>query len=110
MLPLPARPDAASSTALESWATGSMCAGLIVIGLAGEDLVGTIELLEHHDPGQLVREGHRAQRQAHVSVEVEPARAPDDEAEVAAGLAALLEPAAELDRVEGAAVSSPAAP
>src|SRR5688572_22030651 len=78
---------------------------LIVIRLAGQDLVSPVELLEQHDPSELVRERDPPERQARVELlEVEPARAADHEAEVAALLPALLEPAAQLHRVELAAV------
>ena len=68
----------------------------MVVGLAGQDLVGAEELLEQHDPRELVRQGQRAQREAVVDVvELQPERAADDEAEVAPGLAALLQEARE---------------
>ena len=74
----------------------------VVIGLAGQDLVTTVELLEQHDPGELVRERHRPERQPHVAVlEVDALGPADDEHEVEAGLAALLQKAAEALRVEG---------
>src|SRR5918992_1284900 len=73
---------------------------LIVIGLAGEDLVGAVELLQQHHPRQLVWQRHRAQRQPLVRLEVEPLGTADHEAQVAPVPAALLEPVTELLRAE----------
>src|SRR5918994_646843 len=79
---------------------------LIVIRLAGQDLVGPVELLEQHDAGELVGQRHPAEREPRVAaVEVEATRAADDEAEIAAVLPALLQPAAQLHGVELAAVA-----
>ena len=39
------------------------CEPLMVVGLAGEDLVPAVDLLEQHDARQLVGEGDRAERQ-----------------------------------------------
>src|SRR5215204_2350089 len=103
--PLPARSAAVSSTAVVSRATGSMSL-LIVIRLASEDLVSAVELLEQHHAGELVRQRDAAQREPRVAaVEVESPRPADHEAEVSALTAALLEPSAELDRVELGAVA-----
>ncbi len=67
-----------------------------MVWLAGQDLVGAKELLEQDDAGELVREGHGPERQAHVdAAQVEPAGPADDEAQVAALLAAL-----DLDRCD----------
>jgi hypothetical protein len=53
-----------------------------------------------------VREREPAERQARVApVQVEPARSPDDETELAALMPPFLEPAAQLDRVELAPVA-----
>ena len=45
----------------------ALCLGFVgesvVVGLAGEDLVRPVELLEEHDARELVGEGHRAERQ-----------------------------------------------
>src|SRR5918997_5129953 len=70
----------------------------VVVGLAGEDLVGAVELLQQHHPRQLVRQRHRPERHPLVRLEVEPHRPADHEAEVAPVHAALLEPLAELLR------------
>ncbi len=59
------------------------------------------ELLEQDDARELVGQGERPERQAVVGVrELEAERPPDDEADVAPGLPALLEEAAEGERVE----------
>ncbi len=59
-----------------------------------------VDLLEQDDAGELVRERHRAEREPMVDrVEREPERAADDEADVAAGLAPLLQKRGERDRV-----------
>src|SRR3954453_571391 len=72
-----------------------------MVWLAGDDLVRAVELLEQDNARELVRQRHLAEREAHVAaVEVESARPADDEAEVAAGHAPLLEEVAEADRVE----------
>src|SRR3954451_10569698 len=77
-----------------------------MVWLARQDLVCPIDLLEQHDTRELVRQRHLAEREAHVAaLEIEPTRAADDEAEVAARLAALLQEAAELHRVELAAAA-----
>src|SRR5918992_1461749 len=79
--------------------------GLIVIRLAGKDLVGAEQLLQQHHPRELVGQGHRPERQAQVAaLELDPARASDHEAEFPSLLAALLDPLAERLRVEAAAV------
>jgi Protein of unknown function (DUF3467) len=62
--------------------------------------VPAVDLLEQHDARELVRQRHRAERQAMVDgVELEPERAADDEAQVPTALTALLEEAAERGRV-----------
>jgi len=62
----------------------------VVVGLAGEDLVGTVQLLKQDHPSELVGEGQRSERQSHVDAlklghaerspdyetQVEPARPP----------------------------------
>src|SRR6185436_11695853 len=59
-----------------------------------------------HDPRELMRQREAAERQARVApIEVQPLRAADHEAELSALLPAVLEPAAELDRVELAPVA-----
>ena len=59
------------------------------------------ELLEQHDARELVRQRHRPEREAVVgALELEPERAADHEAQVAARHAPLLEEAREADRVE----------
>ena len=59
--------------------------GSVVVGLAGEDLVAAVELLEQHDAGELVGQRDRAEREAVVDAsQLEPERAADHEAEVAA--------------------------
>src|SRR3954454_19982448 len=78
----------------------------VMVWLPPGDLFFAGEMLEDDYPRQLVGQRHPAERQAHVAaLEVEPARAADHEAEVAAGLAALPEGAAEPDRVELLAVA-----
>lgn len=74
----------------------------MVVGLAGDDLVPAVDLLEHDDAGELVGESHAAERQAVVdTLELEPAkRSSDHEAEVAAASAPLLKECAELEGVE----------
>jgi len=63
--------------------------------------MGAVELLQEHYPRELMRERHRAKREAVVDrVELEPERSADHEAEIAPALAAVLEKSAELDRVE----------
>ena len=62
--------------------------------------MATIELLEQDDLRELVGQRHRPEREPVVgALELEAERAADDEAQVAAGLPALLEPAGEGDRV-----------
>src|SRR4051794_17746099 len=76
-----------------------------MVWLPRDDLVRAVELLEQDDARELVRQRHAAEAEAHVAaLEVEAPRTADDEAEVAAGLPALLEEAAELDRVVFVAV------
>src|SRR4051794_41794596 len=78
----------------------------VMVWLVRQDLVRAVELLEQHDAGELVGQRHRPERQLHVAVlEVEAPRSADHEAEVLSRLAPLLEEAAELDRVELAAVA-----
>src|SRR3954464_3114604 len=75
-----------------------------MVWLPRPGLVCSVDLLQPHPARELMRERHLAEREAHVAgLEVEPARSADHEAEVAAGLAPLLEQLAELDRVELAA-------
>ena len=59
--------------------------------------MGAVELLEQHDPRELVRQRHRPEREPVVArVELAcPNGAADHEADVAAALAALLQPARE---------------
>src|SRR3954449_3494239 len=77
-----------------------------MVWLPGPDLVCPVDLLQQHPPCELVGQRHLAEREAHVArLEVEPARSADHEAEIAAGLAPLLQELAELDRVELAAVA-----
>ena len=60
-----------------------------------------VELLEQDDPRELVGQRQRAEREAVVDVvELQAERPADDEADVATGLAALLEKAAEGERVQ----------
>src|SRR3954470_13214869 len=69
----------------------------VVVGLAGKDLVGAVELLEQHDARELVGQGHRPEREPVVdAVELEAERAADDEPDVAALVAAALDPGAEI--------------
>ena len=77
-----------------------------MVGLAGQDLVGTVELLEQDDSGQLMGQRDRSEREPVVHVaQIEAVRASDHEAQVKPGLAALLQEAAEGDRVERLAVA-----
>ena len=60
-----------------------------------------VELLEQHDAGELVRQRERTEREPVLDVlELQPERATDDEADVATGVPAGLEEAAEPERVE----------
>ena len=74
----------------------------MVVGLASDDLVPAVDLLEHDDAGELVGEGDAAERQPVVdTLERQPTERPSDhEAEVAAAGAPLLEELAELEGVE----------
>src|SRR3954447_293177 len=73
----------------------------VVVGLVLEDLVGAEELLEEHHAGELVGHRQRPEREAVVgALELEAVRAADDEAQVAAAHAAVLEEAAEAHAVE----------
>src|SRR4051794_1020342 len=79
---------------------------LQMVRLVGQDLVRAEELLEQHDLGELVRQRGGPEREAVLARrEVQPGGPPDDEAQVAAGLAAVLEPARERDRVVGVPVA-----
>jgi hypothetical protein len=70
--------------------------GSMMVRLAGQDLVRPEELLEQHHAGELVRERHRAEREAVVDrLEIEPERPADDEAHVAARLAPFLQESGE---------------
>lgn len=63
--------------------------------------MAAVELLEQHDAGELVGQRQEPEREPVVDrVEVEAERSADDEADVAPGLPAILEEAAERDRVE----------
>ena len=63
--------------------------------------MAAVELLEQDDAGELVGQRQRPEREAVVDlVELQAERTADDEAHVAAGLAALLEEARERQRVE----------
>src|SRR3954454_432836 len=85
----------------------------VVVGLAGKDLVGAVELLEQHDPGELVGQGHRPEREPVVDgvevgaeraaddepadgADVGPERPADDDPDVAPVVAAALDPRADL--------------
>ena len=73
----------------------------VVVGLTREDLVAAVELLEQNHARELVRQRQRAEREAVIDlVELQAERAADHEAQVAGGHAALLEKAAERQRVE----------
>jgi hypothetical protein len=77
-----------------------------VIGLAGDDLVGAVKLLEQDHARQLMGEGDRSERQAMVDSGQlrRPEGAADHEAEVLTALAALFEEAAERRRPVAGAV------
>ncbi len=63
--------------------------------------MGAVELLEQDDPGQLVGQGQLAQREAVIdAMEVKAVGTPDHEAQVLAALPALLQEAAQRDRVK----------
>ena len=84
---LGAGPPLRSSAAAASTAERRSSIGVtsVMVGLAGEDLVGAEELLEQHDPRELVRERHRAEREPVVAaVELCAVRAADHEADVEA--------------------------
>src|SRR5688500_4388917 len=95
---LGAGPPLRSSAAAASTAERRSSIGVtsVMVGLAREDLVGAEELLEQHHARELVRERHRAEREPVIAA-VQPAavRPADEEADVAARLAALLQPAGE---------------
>jgi len=60
-----------------------------------------VELFEQDDPGELVREGHPAERQPVIDLrEVEPEGTPNHEAQINPALAPLLEKAAESHGIE----------
>jgi hypothetical protein len=67
--------------------------------------MAAIELLEQHDPRELVGQGQLAQRKPMVDlIDLEPERSADHEAQVAAALAAVLEEGAEPQRVHVLAI------
>src|SRR4051794_1949435 len=73
----------------------------VMVWLVRQDLVRAVELLEQHNAGELMGQRHRPERELHVAVlQGETARPAHDEAEIPARLAALLQEAAELDRVD----------
>jgi len=73
----------------------------VVVGLAGDDLVRAVDLLEQDDAGKLVGQGDAAEREAVVTaLELDPERASDDEAEIHAAQPPALQKAAEAERVE----------
>src|SRR5450432_3952067 len=76
----------------------------VVVGLAGEDLVGAVELLEQDDARELVGQGQRAEAEAVVDLlERRAHRTADDETDVARCLAALLDEGGEAQAVVGRA-------
>jgi hypothetical protein len=78
----------------------------VVVCLASEDLVCTVELLEQDHPGELVRERKWPQREAMVGrLELEPEGSPDYEAEIAPAVAPLFQKAAEGDGIKRLAVA-----
>src|SRR5215211_2761951 len=104
--PSPRRSVAAWPTTPRRSATGSAAIGLIVIGLAGQDLVRPEDLLHQHHPGELMGQRHGAERQLEVAaLQLQPLGPADDEADVATLLAPLLEPAAEAERVVALALT-----
>ena len=75
------------------------CGPSVVVGLARDDLVRAVELLEQDDARELVGQRHRAEREPAVgALELQPERAADDEAPVQAGSPALLQDAGEVPR------------
>src|SRR4051794_19873941 len=79
----------------------------VVVGLTGEDLVGAEELLEQHHPRELMRQGHRSQREPVIRAGVAAAvaeRSADHEAQVARLDPAFVEEAAEGHRVHRVAL------
>lgn len=97
-----AAPAARSETAITASSSNRERLSVIV-RLTREDLVRPVELLEQHDPGELVGQRHRSQRDPLVgALELDPERAADDEGEIAPGLAALRKETAEAPAVEGA--------
>jgi hypothetical protein len=71
-----------------------------VVGLAGENLVAAVQLLEQDDSRELMRQRDLPKRKTVVDVlEVEPERAADHEAEVPAAAPPLLEELGERQRV-----------
>jgi hypothetical protein len=72
----------------------------VVVGLPGQDLVPPVELLEQHDPCQLMRQCQLPEREPVVNlIQVEAKGTADHEAQVSPALAPLLQEAAEVDRV-----------
>jgi len=71
-----------------------------VVRLAREDLVPAIQLLEQHDPRELVRKRQLSERQAVLDVvELQAERASDHEAQIEPALAPLLQEATESNRI-----------
>jgi Protein of unknown function (DUF3467) len=77
-----------------------------VVGLAGQDLVAPVELLEQDHPGELVGERQLPQREAVLNpIQIEPERTADHEAEVHPALAPVLQEPAEPHGVHALAVA-----
>jgi hypothetical protein len=83
-----------------------------MVRLVRQDLVASVELFEQNDAGQEVRERRRAEGEPVVrAFELGAERAADHEADIAPGLAAILEPAREgLGRIRAAAAIEQANP
>ena len=78
---------------------------LVVVGLAGDDLVGPEQLLEQDHPRQLMGQGDGPQREVVVGGQLQPVWASHGEAEIGCAAPPLLQEAAELDRVQLLSVS-----
>src|SRR5581483_233943 len=97
----PGSPESIHAPLWLHWCRSGVLIASIVIRLAGQDLVRTINLLEQDDARELVGQRDRPERQPVIDVlELQPERAPDHEAQVPPAPAPLLEPIAERHRIE----------
>ena len=78
----------------------------VVVGLASQNLVAPIKLLEQNDSRKLVRQCHRPQREPQIwRSKVEALGPADHKAEIKAPLATVFEELTEGDTVEAATVA-----